>query len=171
MSGKKVGILRIQVADTGAGMTPDQLDQLFHDGVQFNVNQLQAGQGSGLGLFITKGILEQHGGSLSAASEGLKRGATFTAKLPIYKTDSKDYVNPSERTATTIDQCGDCATMDPSSSRVSPAPSKKQLLQVEPENLCILVVDDSLINRKLLLRLLKNRGHDCEEAQDGVSKR
>jgi hypothetical protein len=37
-------------------MTKGQLSKLFRDGIQFNVNELQAGQGSGLGLYIAKDI-------------------------------------------------------------------------------------------------------------------
>ena len=65
------GLLKVGVTDTGAGMSEDQLAKVFSEGVQFNVNKLQAGKGSGLGLFIAKGILEQHGGTLGVASAGL----------------------------------------------------------------------------------------------------
>jgi signal transduction histidine kinase len=74
---KQSGYLRVSVTDTGAGMTEEQLSKLFQAGVQFNVNELQAGQGSGLGLYITKGIVEQHEGELRATSPGLGLGTTF----------------------------------------------------------------------------------------------
>ena len=46
---KGCGYLQLSVADTGAGMSQDQVANVFHEGTQFNVNELQAGQGSGLG--------------------------------------------------------------------------------------------------------------------------
>jgi signal transduction histidine kinase len=49
------GSLRLSVRDTGAGLSALQLQNICSEGVQFNVNALQAGQGSGLGLFIAKG--------------------------------------------------------------------------------------------------------------------
>ena len=52
---RRWGALRLSVSDGGAGMTRDQLKHVCTEGVQFNANELQAGQGSGLGLFITKG--------------------------------------------------------------------------------------------------------------------
>jgi hypothetical protein len=52
--------------------------------VQFNANQLQAGQGSGLGLFISKGICVQHGGTFEVTSQGLDCGATFSITLPLF---------------------------------------------------------------------------------------
>jgi len=78
------GILQLTVTDTGAGMSERQVSQLFGEGVQFNVNALQSGQGSGLGLYIAKGIAEQHGGSLTVSSEGLGKGSCFTLLLPTY---------------------------------------------------------------------------------------
>jgi hypothetical protein len=70
----------VTVTDTGAGLSEDQLGQIF-DGVQSNVNLLQAGQGSGLGLYIAKGIVEQHRGTVVDTSGGLRQGTTFTVPL------------------------------------------------------------------------------------------
>jgi signal transduction histidine kinase len=50
----RAGAVRISVTDTGAGLSPEQLLEIGAEGVQFNANQLQAGGGSGLGLFIGK---------------------------------------------------------------------------------------------------------------------
>ena len=78
------GYLEVSVKDSGVGMTDAQLRQLFHPGVQFNANELQAGKGSGLGLYIAKGICERHGGSLAAESDGLGKGTTFTFTIPLH---------------------------------------------------------------------------------------
>ena len=52
---ERAGQVRIDVKDSGVGLTHQQVGRLFRHGVQFNVNDLQAGQGSGLGLYIAKG--------------------------------------------------------------------------------------------------------------------
>ena len=78
------GSIVITVTDTGAGMSEDELIHTFGEGVQFNAGKLQAGGGSGLGLFITKGLVEQHGGRIWASSEGQGRGSTFAVELPAY---------------------------------------------------------------------------------------
>ena len=78
------GVVRILVSDSGAGMSAAQRRELFGEGMQFNANTLQAGQGSGLGLFIAKEIVEQHGGRLNAASAGLEKGSTFIVVLPLF---------------------------------------------------------------------------------------
>jgi signal transduction histidine kinase/CheY-like chemotaxis protein len=137
------GYIKVKVKDSGAGMSKEQLSQLFQHGVQFNVNELQAGQGSGLGLYIAKGILEGHQGRLYANSEGLGLGSTFTLEIPMYviEGDNED-------------------TLDGEGTEAS-------FLFSEPSSFRILVVDDSLSNRKLLCRILTNKGHDVEEADDG----
>jgi CheY-like chemotaxis protein len=154
--------LQIEVSDTGAGMSQDQLAQLFRDGVQFNVNNLQAGQGSGIGLYISKGIVEQHGGTLMATSEGLGEGTTFTITMPIFKVP--DNVLPSQllRHLQVSKQSPEVPIGGDAENPESGGGGEGVV-----EALRILVVDDSLMNRKLLMRLLKNRGHECDEAKDG----
>ena len=81
---EKTGEIVFTIKDTGAGLSSTQLKNLFGAGVQFDVNELQAGKGSGLGLYIAKGIVEQHGGSLVADSKGKGTGCTFTMRIPIF---------------------------------------------------------------------------------------
>jgi len=79
------GVIIIEVKDTGHGMSVENLKDLFKEGVQFDVNQLQAGGGSGLGLWISKGIVELHGGQITGESEGIGLGSTFTVMIPVYE--------------------------------------------------------------------------------------
>jgi CheY-like chemotaxis protein len=150
------GQIKVTVTDTGAGLSEGQLKQLFSDGIQFNVNQLQAGQGSGLGLYIAKGIVEQHGGILSAASEGLGQGSTFTMTLPLYHIPdsalpySLEHLQEDKSTETEEKSAETCE-----SSLHHDGPLRT------------LVVDDAVTNRKLLARLLERRGHSCDQAKDG----
>ncbi|KAJ1418186.1 histidine kinase-like ATPase [Ochromonadaceae sp. CCMP2298] len=83
----RAGAVRITVKDDGAGLSPAQVGDICKEGVQFNANTLQAGGGSGLGLFIGKGIAEQHGGTMRVSSEGLGKGATFVIDLPLFKVE------------------------------------------------------------------------------------
>ncbi|KAL3910862.1 MAG: hypothetical protein SGILL_007521, partial [Bacillariaceae sp.] len=147
-TGIRSGEVRIQVIDDGAGMSQDQLNALFQDGVQFNVNQLQAGGGSGLGLYIAKGIVEQHGGHLFATSKGVGHGTTFELTLPFWKN------SVSGEATVGVDE----STLSRSSQRPSVASGRP---------LRVLVVDDVKSNRKLLRRLLENNGVHCKEAENG----
>jgi signal transduction histidine kinase len=83
----RAGAMRITVVDDGAGLSPAQLNDICKEGVQFNANTLQAGGGSGLGLFIGKGIVEQHGGTMRVSSEGLGVGSTFLIELPLFRVE------------------------------------------------------------------------------------
>ena len=76
-------ILRLEVRDTGAGISTSNQKKLFGQYVQFNANKLQQGNGSGLGLWISKGITELHGGCIGAHSEGEGKGSTFHLELPV----------------------------------------------------------------------------------------
>jgi signal transduction histidine kinase len=68
------------VADTGSGIPPEYLPRIFDKFVQ--VPNAPSG-GAGLGLAISKYIIEAHGGQISVRSE-LGRGTTFTCTLPVY---------------------------------------------------------------------------------------
>jgi len=152
----QTGWIQIEVIDTGGGMTEDQLKTVFESGVQFNRNKNQKGGGSGLGLFIAKGIVDQHNGTLTVASEGLGKGSTFICKLPVYcrpKTNNVDLISLCSRDDSITERV--CSTW---------------LDEHTDKDLCyrILVVDDAPMNRKLLTRLLMKRGHDVDMAEDGL---
>jgi signal transduction histidine kinase len=71
----------IIVADEGDGISPDFLPYIF-DELQQEEKGKRAG-GLGLGLFIVKTIVDMHGGSVEALSDGPGRGATFIVRLPV----------------------------------------------------------------------------------------
>lgn len=81
------GSMLLSVSDQGPGMTAEELKCLFGEGVQFQVNKLQSGGGSGLGLHISKGIVNLHGGEIWAQSEGYTCGSTFFIELPLCGND------------------------------------------------------------------------------------
>ena len=80
----------VSVRDSGVGLSEDNLKQMFREGIQFNANQLQGGQGSGLGLWISKGFVDLHKGSLVASSDGIGRGSKFDMELPVYLSTSAE---------------------------------------------------------------------------------
>lgn len=151
----QTGWIQIEVIDTGPGMTEEQLATVFESGVQFNANKHQKGGGSGLGLFIAKGIVDQHNGTLTVDSEGLGKGSTFICKLPLYcKPKSKQTVQiPIVRDESITERI-----------------SSSWLDEHAEIDMCysILVVDDAPMNRKLLTRLLLKRGHEVDMAEDGA---
>jgi CheY-like chemotaxis protein len=82
------GSLRVKVSDTGVGIEEHNKDKLFHQFQQFDKNQLQAGGGSGLGLWISHYIVDCHGGKLQFESLGPGKGSVFFFDLPLYRQES-----------------------------------------------------------------------------------
>jgi len=73
---------RIAVRDTGIGFPPDRGPTLFFRFKQGNPSPPSARGGLGLGLALAKELIELHGGALTAESEGVGQGASFTITLP-----------------------------------------------------------------------------------------
>jgi PAS domain S-box-containing protein len=147
--------LEIVVSDTGQGIPPDFLPHVFDRFRQADQKTSRQYGGMGLGLSIVRHLVELHGGTVSATSEGEGRGATFTVKLPI----------------TPLYQ------LDPSGSRVHPA--ARNLLPADDtpdrlDGLKILVVDDEPDTRELLKQGLEYCGAKVKvvgtaaEAVDGL---
>ncbi len=74
--------VEISVKDTGEGITSDDLPRLFSKFVQLGKGRSGQKPGTGLGLVITKGIVEAHGGRIWAVSQGKDQGSTFIFTLP-----------------------------------------------------------------------------------------
>jgi CheY-like chemotaxis protein len=154
----------VKVEDTGVGISAENQQRLFGEGVQFHTNAHQGTSSSGLGLWISKKIVELHGGTIGVISEGNGKGSTFYFKLPL---------NTTEIRLTPIEEAISRAM---SSRRVSVrvAPSlTNSLLHTRPisvrlpTNLSILIVDDSALNRKMMIKRLERHSCTIAEADDG----
>ena len=186
----QAGSVTISIKDSGAGLSKEQVEQISSEGVKFNENVLTAGQGSGLGLFISKGVVEQHGGSMKVSSEGIGRGVTISIELPLFRYDWQGKFNrDSSVSLVSAQSAGDDndnksnesgdhnpkILKDIDNNEVDKMPvedtmdlnSSSYEVLYPPQRL--LVVDDSLLNRKMMVRLLIGQGHTCEQAEDGLA--
>jgi PAS domain S-box-containing protein len=77
------GWVVVEVADTGAGIEAEDLPKIFDAFAQGRAGTPRRFGGLGLGLAISRTIVELHGGRLEAASKGRERGASFTVRLPL----------------------------------------------------------------------------------------
>ena len=135
------GQIEIKVVDTGEGISPDFLPHVFERFRQGIDATTQRHTGLGLGLAIVRQLVELHGGTVHAASQGLGRGATFTVRLPMSAGEAQAAhppAPPERRTA---------------ASTASPVSRVPRL-----DELRILVVDDSADGRALTSLVLAQAG-------------
>jgi signal transduction histidine kinase len=71
-------LLRIEVRDSGKGIAPGVVARIFEP-----FEQAENSEGLGLGLAISKNIVELHGGRITVSSPGLGNGATFIVEIPV----------------------------------------------------------------------------------------
>lgn len=85
--GRADGAAQVRVIDTGEGIEPQSLARVFERSWQANKSAAQFG-GLGLGLAIVKQLVELHGGSVRARSDGVGYGAEFIVTLPLARDDA-----------------------------------------------------------------------------------
>jgi CheY-like chemotaxis protein len=93
--------VEVTVADTGVGIEPTLLSRLFDPFSQAEQDLARTKGGLGLGLALTKGLVELHGGEITAESPGPGRGSTFRLRLPASGDPAEQKVadaRPAERT-------------------------------------------------------------------------
>ena len=129
---------RIQVSDEGQGISPEFLPFVFDRFRQADSSSRRKLGGLGLGLSIVKHIMEVHGGTVHAESDGDGRGATFTVDLPVR--------------AVLLDQ-GDSAATGELHDAAAP-----RFAAVRLDGLRVLVVDDEADARRLLDKVLGQAG-------------
>ena len=73
----------VEVSDSGIGIEPEAMPRIFHAFEQADLATPRQFGGLGLGLAISKTLVELHGGTISAHSPGRGKGATFRVRLPL----------------------------------------------------------------------------------------
>lgn len=132
------GEVVVLVQDTGVGIPPDRLPQLFEMFSQASPPLERTQDGLGIGLNLVRGLVELHDGSVSAHSDGVGQGATFEVRLPILAERSPE--NP-------------------------PSAEFPECLDAPPCR--ILVVDDNQDAANTMAILLRLQGHEVQTAYDG----
>jgi CheY-like chemotaxis protein len=127
------------VRDTGVGLAPEHLGSVFEMFSQVSPALERTQGGLGIGLALARGLVELHGGSIEARSEGLEQGSTFIVRLPLACVPDAP------------------PAADASASAPPPATSARR----------VLVVDDNRDAADSLSELLRMQGHDVMQANDG----
>lgn len=77
------GRVQISVSDNGIGIEPENLENIFEPFWQMKKTGVSSFSGIGVGLWLTKRIVEMHGGTIRVESEGRGKGSTFIVTIPI----------------------------------------------------------------------------------------
>jgi CheY-like chemotaxis protein len=130
----------VRIKDSGVGISADMLDKIFDLFVQSNETIDRADGGMGVGLTLVKAIVELHGGTVVAESEGKNAGSQFTVRLP-QLSDSQSHLTNSDASAASNGTIR-CFR--------------------------IAVVEDNADSRATLESLLQLDGHEVRTAPDGL---
>ena len=130
----------VRVTDNGIGIPPTLLAQVFQQFVQVDRSGKRAQGGLGIGLALVKRLVELHGGSITARSEGVGRGTEFVVRLPMLP--------------------GQSAEFDAAAFSVQRIPSGTRR---------ILLVDDSRDAVESLAMLLTITGYETTTVHDGLT--
>src|SRR5262249_10094756 len=135
----------VSVKDNGAGIPPDKIDSIFDMFMQVDRSSERSQGGLGIGLTLVKRLVEMHGGSIEARSEGEGQGSEFIVRLPVIN-----------RSAAPLP-----------ASEVEPEPASKRRVLIVDDNL------DSADSLAMLLNITGNKtflAHDGVEALEAVEK-
>src|SRR6266571_2084146 len=86
----------VQIEDNGIGIEPAELHRIFDLFTQADGTPRRSQGGLGLGLAIVRSLVERHGGSVIAESEGPGTGSRFTLRLPLAPRDGEPVLSPSD---------------------------------------------------------------------------
>ncbi len=131
----------VAIQDTGIGIAPEMLPRLFEMFAQAAPALERSQGGLGIGLSLVRGLVEMHGGTVEARSEGADRGSEFVVRLPIAP-EAAPAPAPSP-------------TPDPTRTSI-------------PTGLRIVVADDNRDAADSLARMLRILGHEVFTAYDGA---
>ncbi|WP_434045598.1 MULTISPECIES: chemotaxis protein CheB [Sorangium] len=129
----------IRVRDDGVGIPKEMLDTVFELFVQSSRTLDRSAGGLGLGLTLVRGLVEKHGGTVSARSDGEGKGSEFEVRLPItQRAYEKETASGS-------------------------------LLRRFPKGSRVVVVEDNADGREALCALLTRAGFECHSTDHGIS--
>ncbi|MGH9936581.1 MAG: hybrid sensor histidine kinase/response regulator [Blastocatellia bacterium] len=146
--------VRITVSDNGAGIEPEFLPYVFDRFLQADTSVTRRFGGLGLGLSLVKQLTELHGGTISATSDGVGCGATFTVALPCLAMQPAIFAQPQPREAAISE------VLTENAIPLDQAPSLDGSL--------ILIVDDQEEARELMTLALKSCGAQVMAVSSGV---
>ncbi|QTD48184.1 two-component regulator propeller domain-containing protein [Sulfidibacter corallicola] len=160
--------LRITISDTGIGIAPSKHERIFESFAQADGSTAREHGGTGLGLAVTRQLVELHGGKIWVESE-LGEGATFSFTLPLAEADAKPRSRRDDPVSHT--NVADLADVMALSSSEAPVETGEEPVAMPPSlsgnRFKVLIVDDEAVNRQVLVNHLSLHHYEVSQAADG----
>jgi CheY-like chemotaxis protein len=148
------GMAEVRVRDTGVGISAAMLSRIFDLFAKADAAGSRWLGGLGVGLTVARRVVEQHGGTLDAQSEGVGMGSEFVVRLPLLGEPNFAYAKSASRAA----RSGSVAKATPAARRADTESGRR-----------VLIVDDYPSVARSMSQLLTLVGHDVAVAYDGES--
>jgi signal transduction histidine kinase/ActR/RegA family two-component response regulator len=133
------GVAVVTISDTGIGIPPDMLPRIFDMFTQLQNHRDRTLGGLGIGLALARRLVQLHGGTIDAQSDGPGRGSRFVVRLPLTRiADHADAATPIAASAPLVAGCR------------------------------VLVADDNPDTAEMMRMMLDYKGHDVRVAGDGA---
>jgi two-component system CheB/CheR fusion protein len=136
---REAGTAVIRVRDNGVGIAPQMLESIFELFVQSTRTLDRAAGGLGVGLTLVRALVEMHGGTVTAHSDGNGAGSEFVVRLPLAAAPAEE------------------------------APVRPQAAPAFAAGGRVVVVEDNADSRDMLCALLATAGFECHAAESGAS--
>ncbi len=150
---KKEDTVALSVEDNGIGIAKEMLTRIFEPFLQLSSGEAARSAGLGIGLSLTKHLVELHRGSIEALSEGVGKGTEVIVRFPAGEPPPEGEKLPPQTTLGLL------------SSAFGAHISKKN----KPQKRRILIVDDNEKAAQSLGKLIEHRGHKVEMVYEGQS--
>ncbi len=147
----------IHISDTGIGIAPDKFQRIFLSFEQAEGDTTRLYGGTGLGLTITKQLVELHKGEIRVESE-LNRGSTFTFTLSL-SAEPLDSLSVRYETVNLLPE--------PILESLTALPNQNPASAIKKADFNVLIVDDEAVNRQVLLNFLSMQNYNIYEAVNG----
>lgn len=167
------GLATVHIQDNGPGIPAEYLQRIFEPFTQVDQSLERAHGGLGIGLTLVRSLIESHGGTVSATSDGPNRGSDFAVTLPLLRVEplaASDSSKPQQAHDTEVASAADdTQRIDrPTAEPSVPPPTTEPSVWDVPQRR-VLVVDDVRASARTLAMVLSRMGHEVEVRHDGSS--
>jgi two-component system sensor histidine kinase ChiS len=165
--------IEIAIADTGIGIPSDKLDRIFESFEQADGSTARIYGGTGLGLAVTKQLVELHGGKITVSSV-VGEGSRFSFTLPVAQEQHQPISRADSGTVSNLNDLAQAEIIPYKPSNLPPTrpilhkPIAKSLVDSNNSNLKILIVDDEPVNLQVLVNNLSLANYAIAQANNGL---